>query len=227
VITEIVTAAPATDLTTLDRVREELGIESDEAQNQRLERLIRQATADVLSCARRFFAQERVKEIVAGHGSPVLQLERTPLVQVHSVAFDGSPVTDFTLHHAEAGQLYRRNGWLWTAAMSDAWIEETLLPGVEEQRYVVEYTAGYQLPSYPTSFVPPVVPPALPTQRLPADIEEYVLLLIRGAHASRDRDPTVTSEHIGDWSATYGGAGSGSILADATAKFIARWGRIA
>jgi hypothetical protein len=225
-ISEIVTPAPATGLTTLERVKEELNI-TDEAQHPRLERLIREASAEVVAASGRWWAQERVKEIVRGYGRPTMLLERTPLVQVHSVAFDGGPVTDFTVHDRQASVLYRRQGWLWTVVLGDAWIEETIVPGGEEKRYTVDYTAGYQLPSFPGSFTAPIVPPAFPTERLPGDVEAYALLLIRAAHAAIDVDPNVTQEHIGDWSATYGGADSGSLLASATAKFLARWGRVA
>jgi hypothetical protein len=221
-ITTITTPAPETMLTTVKAAADELNL-TDEAQYNRLERYIRRATAKILSLTNRYFAESRITETVKAHGRTQLMLERTPLVEIHEVTYDGAEITDYSIDDRGAGTLYRRAGWVWTAGLT-AWgtgIEDFPAPNSEEAKYIVDYTAGYQLDSFPDSYTPNA-----DSIELPKDVEDFCLTLVRMLYFARATDPNLKSEKISDYSYTVGSATGGSSFADEQARFVDKWGRV-
>jgi hypothetical protein len=220
-ITTTTTPAPSDLLATVKMAICELEI-TDEDQNARLERLIRRASARIRSLTNRVYGEERVTETVRSHGRTQLLLERTPLVEIHEVTFDGEVITDYEIKNRGAGTLYRRAGWVWTAGLMPwgSGIEDFPAPGSEEARFAVDYTAGYVLPSFPSSFTPNAN-----SVDMPEDIEDFCLQLVKVLYYARASDPSLASEKIGDYSyAKDKGVDSGFF--ELQARFVEKWGRI-
>lgn len=130
---------------------------SDEAD---IERIIRSASAAIVSYCGRPFGREVLTETLPGYGDIHLQLTRTPIVAVSSVIVDSAIYTDYSIADADVGTLYRRGGWGWTVqtyaglgslafgAAQDMRLFAlgTPLPRQEEPAVTVGYTAGYVLP---------------------------------------------------------------------------------
>lgn len=208
-------------LTTVKAAIDELGI-TDEAQNARLERYIRRASAKVSSLANRVWAEERVTETVRAHGRTQLMLERSPIVEVHEVTYDAEVLTDWEIHDRGAATLYRRTGWLWgVGLMSErAGIGDFPAPNSEDANYTVDYTAGYQLPSFPASYTPNA-----DSVELPDDVEDFCLQVVRLLYHARATDPGLQSEKIGDYSYIKGSPITSAFFTE-QAAFVAKWGRV-
>jgi hypothetical protein len=208
-------------LATVKAAIDELDI-TDEAQNARLERFIRRASAKIVSLSNRVFAEERVTETVRAHGRTQLLLERTPIVEVHEVLYDSGVITDYEIHSREAGTLYRRAGWIWGVGLmpQTTGIEWFPAPGSEEANYTVDYTAGYQLDSFPSSYTPNA-----DSVELPDDVEDFCLTLVRMMYFARATDPTLQSERIGDYQYLKGSPITSAFFEE-QAKFVAKWGRV-
>ena len=156
----ITAIAPSLLLTTRARVTEDLGT-LPAADVAFVDRLIREASAAIVTYCGRPFARETVTETVPAYGDIHLMLSRTPLVEVTAVTFDSTvvPVTDYSIANRERGLLYRRRGWQWTdqvyPGLSAAdpfgdggmFMMGTPLPGQEEPLVSVDYTGGYVLPA--------------------------------------------------------------------------------
>lgn len=149
------TIAPSLKLTTVTRVKAELGITST-SDDALLGDIVDRASDAVGSYCHRTFAREVVSETLPAYGGIHLQLDRTPVISVSSVTQNSSTVStaDYSIADAERGWLYRRAGWGWTAQTYEglhstwAWLDQGFpLPGQEEPNYVAAYTAGYILPS--------------------------------------------------------------------------------
>ena len=148
----VVTPASTTLLTTVGRVQAELGLTAGE-DTDLLAGMIERASSAIARECRRVFGRETVTETLDGSGSRLLALSRTPIVSVASVTEDGVALaaTEYAVEDAEAGALYRQDGWgraggyrMWgTEAFSSGYI----LPGsASTLRYAVTYTGGYLLP---------------------------------------------------------------------------------
>jgi hypothetical protein len=147
-------------------------------------RLIAQASAQIRSYCGRVFAEERVTESLPGQGRQRLQLARVPVAVVHGVTFEGTVITDFTVHDLLKGQLYRRAGWLWTVGgfsgeFPGGYPAEALPdPRSAENLYAVDYTAGYWLPTFVGS------PPAS-SHLLPEDVKLACELTVKQWYRER------------------------------------------
>ncbi len=185
-IESITTPAPSQDLTTVATVVEEMGMTCSPAELRTLERKITSVSAQIRAYCHRPFGEERVTINVKGYGSTQLMLERFPIVEIHSVAFDGEPMTDFVIDDRGAGFLYRRNGWLWTTGSFAGGFPGGAPrvahphPGSEEALYTVDVTAGFVLPSFPSDFTPNAN-----SVDLPPDIEEAALITVKDLYANR------------------------------------------
>ena len=220
-ITETTLAAPSQMLTTVKAAIDELDI-GDENQNARLERFIKRASAKIVSLTNRVFGEERVTETVRAYGRTQVLLERTPIVQIHEVTYDGNELTDWEIHDRAAGILYRRSGWIWGAGLMSSYsgIEDFPAPSSEEAKYTIDYTAGYVLPSFPSSFVRNDS-----SVDLPFDVEEFCLQLVRLLYFARATDPQIQSESIGDYQYLKGSPITSAFFVD-QARFVDKWGRI-
>jgi len=168
--------ADSYDLTVLATVKDELGI-TGTAEDTKIERWIRQASAAIAAYCGRVFAQEVVSEVFrltdgrrgltwASRCEPVLMLKRYPIASVASVTEDGTALTtDQYEVEPEAGLLYR--------LCEDERIEWTAA------KVTVAYTGGYVL---------------LP--ELPEAIERACVSLVRHYRANATRDTAVTRRSI-------------------------------
>jgi hypothetical protein len=115
--------------------------------------LIDAASSSIVSFTRRDFARQAYTETLAGHGDIRLMLARTPVIAVSAVSRDGAIITDYSIDERDAGFLYRRGGWGWTAQCyqglsgSGRFLDHgSPMPRQEEPQFSVTYTAGYILP---------------------------------------------------------------------------------
>lgn len=204
----IVSFAPTQDskrLASVEHLREELGLTTT-AQDGRLGRLIDRASARIEAYLQRDLRQGEVVEKLPPVDDSRLYLRRTPVKEVSEVLQrDEALVADeengYTLENAASGVLYRRARW-WVRLPYLYAITPTRSPEAGEEIYRVTYTAGYFLPEW----VRPLADGDVP---LPADIEDAALQLARRLYTATNRDPDVTSERLGDWSATYRDPGAG------------------
>lgn len=156
--------APGTWLTTLDAVHRELGLTTAD-EDLVLAGMIDRASSAIARECGRVWGVETVYETLKGTNSQILGLTRAPVIAVTEVLEDSLPITDYSVEDAEAGALYRQQGWRaaygasgyggWdTAAYASGYI----LPGGQAtQRYIVTYQAGYALPDAATPTLPGAV----------------------------------------------------------------------
>ncbi len=177
-IVTVVAAAELTAITTLQAVKDELGI-ADSSQDERLQRMIRGATDKARAELNRVLPRETVSEAFragpeyGGDAPPAaLSLSRWPVDASadFTVTVDGTELasSDYELD-VQSGLLWRlscglRCGWRFASA-------------------VVAYTGGYAMPG--SSIV-----------TLPADIEDGALALIRSRYAAMGRDPSLRRREI-------------------------------
>ncbi len=151
-----------------------------------LERIVSAVSSQIATYCKRVFGEERVTMTLPGFGYTNLVLDRFPIVEVLSVAFDGEPVTDYTTVDAAAGMLYRRAGWAWTVGAFGGQFTggaprvDHPMPNSEEAIFAVDSWVGYILPSFPTSYTPNAG-----SVNLPAEIEEAALIAIKDRWAAR------------------------------------------
>lgn len=208
----VITPASSKQLTTVARVKDDLGI-SGSTDDTVLGRMIDRASRRIVSYCNREFAQETISETVKAYGGHNLLMSRAPIVSVTSIAYDGTtiPATDYELAEPGAGLIYSPYGWQDTAQRYNG---ASLIPATESRRnlYTVVYVAGYILPSM------------VGTVDLPADIEEACIELTRAFFSGRKTDPGIQSEQVPDvYSVTYrdtsGGDGMPSQIADLLAPY--------
>jgi hypothetical protein len=158
---DILTIAPTTALTTVERVRES-GLAFPSNDDADIARIINSVSAAIVNYCGRTFAREELRETCPGFGGIHLALTRTPIAEVIVITVDDSEtlVTDHSIADADRGLLYRRGGWGWTvqhygglaaaagSGFSDGFLfrHGTPLPQQEEPLYSVDYVAGYILP---------------------------------------------------------------------------------
>lgn len=147
-----VTAARSRRLTTVRRVQDTLGLEALTDPGL-IESLVDASSAAIESYCHRPFARETYSETLPGYGDIHLILAATPIISISAVYFDSGILTDYSIADKDAGLLYRRAGWAWTAQrffgltgsgsfMDLGWP----LSQQEEPTYRVDYTAGYLMP---------------------------------------------------------------------------------
>lgn len=190
-------ALQANALTTLATLKTELGI-SDNASDDRLKRLINAASdfAEKL-CYRQFYRSTAIVEKIPGSSGLCLRVARTPLNSITGIKYDGSSIslTDVTVYDSGAGLIARTGGWEDTALEVSNLARDPLV-GTEELRYEVTYDGGWYTPQQEVD-----VPANVRT--LPSDLEESILELLRGWWKLKQRDPTIESERLMSWSASY------------------------
>jgi hypothetical protein len=189
----VVTPATNTMLTTIDAVKRELGITVD-TDDLTIVEMVKRASSAIARECRRVFGIETVTETIDGTGTRLLGLSRTPILSVSAVTEDSTAITDYSIEDAEAGALYRANGWgrsgglrMWgTEAFSSGYI----LPGYQDRRYSVTYQAGYLLPGEASS-------------TLPGAVEQACLETVKAWYSQRDVDPTMASVKVGQFQVSY------------------------
>ena len=170
----------ANALTTLETVKEMLGIpaeESDPQVDNVLIRLINAASAWVETMTERKLGKNDYRQKCRGTGSQELVLKHYPIVSVQSVTEIGSgkvlPPQSYDFDEkGDIGVLYREEGWPYRGYPGGL-SGDYLAP----QRYLlVEYTAGYVLPKDATADSPCT---------LPADLESLVWEMVEQEYQLR------------------------------------------
>jgi len=209
--------ASSTDLTTLTTVKSFLGI-TDSASDTILALLIKASSDAVVAYCKRTFAQETIVETLEGSGRSILMLERTPVVSITRVKFDGTtmPLTEISVEKAAAGFIYREAGFYATPFLEgNIVIDQSPVRG--RPLWEVTYVAGYSLPSFST----PVTP------LLPSNLELAAINTVVSLFKSKDRDLSIKSEKIADvYSATYDSEKISGQLPESVRTALDSWVRI-
>lgn len=182
-----------------------------------LGRLINQASTLIESQAFRSFGIQSVTEEVPGYGTLRLLVERTPLKSISEIRYDGDAIdlTEVEIENAGAGSIIRPGGWRWTAHVKDD-ISRGPIPGSELNLWEVDYVGGYVLPKDDGD---PAAPISGASTDLPSDLELACLELIRQIQTVQSRDPTVRSEKLMSWSATYDNSLRNTMVDTIVAKY--------
>lgn len=177
-------------LTTLDRVKSELGITGN-SQDALLNSKILEASSDIEAHLNRVLRKETISEVFWGLRGCVdaLVLNRTPVGEITSVTLDDEVVdeVDYRLD-PDAGLLYRLNdgspsSWSFGKALT------------------VVYDGGYEMPD------------GADMGELPPALQAACVELVSSYWAARGRDPSVREEDIPGvlrtvyWVGAVGGAG--------------------
>ena len=139
----------STLLTTKRRVKVELGLSlTDTSKDELLDDLIAEASASIEGYCGRAFGRAAVTETLPGTGRTRLMITRTPVVTVTSVAYNDSTISssEYVIEDADAGFLYRDDGWYWTVAQDAGALVPRYVPSLGINDYTVQYTGGYLLP---------------------------------------------------------------------------------
>lgn len=224
----VLSAADSTDWTTVETVREELGLApttgtgADAVIDNRLQRRISAVSRRFLkfiNCPHIAFQQ--YLETAIGQADSMLMLRIYPITLINSAEFvnvdveitgsAGADITiDILLQEPRAGFIFRRFGWIWSpvrGSFLDIRLTETgdQFPGMEEANYRFDYEAGYLMPGQtvpvPTSTV------GVPTnlvgttpEPLPPDLEDAAIAQVKFDWARRgtSADSGIKIKDVGD-----------------------------
>jgi len=163
---------------------------------------------------RQFHYEAGLVHRVAGHGTTLLVLPVAPVVSVASVKLvdlDGTALYTFTVNDefkiedAEAGILFNRYGWAWSASMG-AGIGGARVAGSEQYEIEVTYTAGWVTPEQDALNGPL-------TRDLPEEIEEVVIETVAsGYQRGAARDPDIISQATANQSTSWASPGSAGVM---------------
>jgi hypothetical protein len=195
----VLAAPPTQRLTTIAAVTAELATAGTALVNT----LIDSASAALATYCHRVWGQETVLETLPGSGAVYLGLACTPVQSVGTVTEDDAVITDWSLDTADAGRLYRQNGWgLWAAGGWDwvAYSSGYIRPDRARLRYTATYVAGYVLPSEGGTA----------TVTLPLDVQRACIETVKAWALSSTRDPALTRLTVDDVTRTYQSAPASS-----------------
>lgn len=147
----VTTPAPTVLLTTVDRVKAEMGVPTTSANDGLLLTFVKQAGAMAEKYCQRVFPRQVYSEVVGAHGGPHLVVSQAPVVALGTISYSGDTLTDVTIEDAAAGLLYRQSGFFWTAQRygrgglgSGLFMDQGMpIPLSEEPDYTIAYTAGF------------------------------------------------------------------------------------
>ena len=178
----IIEAAAIKKLTTLDRVKAELGV-SGAADDAYLGALINEVSTAVATWCRRCFARETVRQVFRLETARrSLALARWPNITINAISIGDTDFSPVEFEADDSGLLYRLDA----SGNRTDWCRG---------RVTVEYDAGYVLPGEED-------------RDLPQDIERAALMLIKADWYARDRDPLIrtdATEGIGSTAYQVGG----------------------
>ncbi len=186
-------------LTTLATLKEDLGI-SGSSDDDQLNRIINAASDRVETyCQRSFYRVTTETDRVPGYGWTKMYLARTPVNSITSVTYDGDTVDsdNYNLRDADSGLVEKAGGWVWSAHNAND-ITKGPMPGSERYLYLFTYDGGWYTPKQYDD-------DNSNTRALPWDIEDACLEICRALwYAKKRGDPSIVSEKLMDWSASYG-----------------------
>lgn len=197
-ILSVTEAARRRNLSTVDRLKIELGI-SDSSQDDALELFLGEASAKIETYCNRVFATETVQQTIRMnvpprgfyYEGPILEhlcMDRFPIGLITAITEDEVNLTtdQYEVDYTK-GLLYRIDG-------SDNRVNWTF------KKLVVSYIAGYTLPGQTN-------------RNLPMDVESACVSLVKSRWYAKSRDPMIKSVVIPQvMETTYwvGGTGAGS-----------------
>ena len=210
-------AVAAYALTTLAQAKTELGIPgattTHDAVIERLIDTVSSAAAEF--CERTLHYQAGIAERVPGYGGQLLYVSRTPIVSITSIELLPSSMsnagtgttyaaTSYIIRNANAGIIFRLDGWQWTANYAERLTSAPLRPGTEDTRFLVTYAGGY------------VTRPQGGSVNLPPEIEQAVLWGVANLwrHRGREIHGQVETEDMAaiDWKSNALPAASKTLL---------------
>jgi len=197
-----VTIAPSTTaLTTLEAVKEEMGLCLDEtAEDPKLQRIIQRASDAIVARLSRPLARHTITELLPYRETTRQWLTVTPIVSLTSVKLNGAtiPSTDYQLDRRQ-GSVFRSGGWF-SNVMYGGGISQ--LPTSERGKAVYEfvYQGGYYLPTFTTDDDEEITSADF---RLPADLEAAAYTLVRHTYQQMQRNVQIGAESLGDYSVQY------------------------
>lgn len=166
----VITPATRRRLTTLARVKVELGITGG-GDDAYLTTMIDEASAAIASWCRRTFARETIRQVFHVEGqAECLPLARWPRIEIDAISIGDMSYTPDEFEADEAGLLYRLDA----SGNHRDW---------SRGRVTIEYSGGYLLPGDEA-------------RDLPEDIERAALMLIKADWYARERDPSLRSETV-------------------------------
>lgn len=194
-------ALSAHALTTVDAVKLELGLPTGvvHADDGYFESRVNIYSGLIERYCHRHFERSTIAaERHVADGQMMLALERSPLVTLTSISFDGTAVdsTTYEIADSEAG-LVRMIYDAYDTSNIARNVGGDPLPGTGRKLYTVAYTGGYVLPKDDGVGVPPAV------RDLPYELEEACVLAVVTAYRGRGRDRALISERLLSWSGTY------------------------
>ncbi len=202
-IQTVTTAATVTNLTTLDRVKLELGI-TDNASDVLLAAKIREATSDINARAWADPYETLTQTFWSVGCEEYLILRRRPNISITSITVDDVATTYYRTD-AETGQVYGldANGYPF--------------PWISCKSIVAVYAAGYVMPGQTGANLEPA-------------LEAAAIELVQSYWMSRGRDATIKSESapgVGDVQYWVGAIGESGELPPSVEAKIAPFRRVA
>jgi len=211
---EVLTPVVSLLLTTLEAVKTDLGIPlSDTSKDAILNDLIADVS-DEIQREFQFFCRQTYREKLPGYGNTRLMLARTPIISVSSVTHNSEPIADYAIENKEAGFLYRRLGWCWTASVG--WnITSYVISNSEHPEYEVTYVAGYLAADQSNS-------------DMPGEIQRSARETVIDWFKSIARASDIQSKSVGDLSITYvTGNGAKMAIPPRAMSRLQKWRRLA
>lgn len=174
----VITPAANARLTTIANVRADLGLAEAKWSDEKVGRLIDQASATAARVCMRTFGRQVYRERIDAQpywSSFEIVLAESPVTEIKSVSRDGS-VLDVGQYETDGTRIFRVE-----SGHRCCWYGRSL---------VLEYQAGWLLPGEEpgTAFGPALA--------LPADIEKAVIQLIGVSVSEAGRDMTVKSDQV-------------------------------
>lgn len=195
----VVSANSHKEFTTLIQVKAELGITASSADGL-LVSLIQAASDRIETYTGRTFAKEQVTESFGSDGRLTQLLERTPVISIDTVKYNGSTTgvssTQIEIRDSDAGIIFRdynNEGW-----KDDRILVQNIEPSPtrwKNNKWEITYTAGYVMPGEGSTS-------SSDYRTLPHDLEHACVQLVKSMWHARTLDPNVAIRRVGDASET-------------------------
>jgi hypothetical protein len=210
---EIIEAPEYTRMTTAAWVIELMGLTVPPAELEdftaSLNRLIDSASSFISNYTGRKFAEQTVKETVAGSSTNYLLTSVRPVTEIVAVTVGGAeiPVESVKIESADAGILYRGDGWA-RSTRGTGILRDFPRTGGEVLDTAVTYKAGYTMPESGEDYT------------FPRDLEDTCAWMVAGVLRNRGGNPIVQSRTLGDASVTFRRLGLQEELKERLAQWV-------
>ena len=219
-------------LTTLLRVKTEIGVAQSQDSDDALSFFIETASAAIEQViGRKLYYEADIVENMAGFDRPLLLVERTPLVALTSVELidqAGNVLTTYDsttyeIDDANQGSIYRSDCWPATGLMTGT--SQFVAPNTERKSIQVTYSGGWV--TQPQEDEETVDENNDPVSRtLPYDLEYACIMTVSSLFRRKGRDRNIQSEGVMQGPITSYRDGSGSILPLEAMKIVGQYRRV-